>query len=179
LFIENGYGRTTMAEVANRAGVAVETVYAAFRNKANLLRNVWFVAVRGDEDEVRLVERPEIQVVLAEPNLTERLKAHAVVATELFRRITPLLLALQGAAASEPAAAAMVSEFDELRLDATRKYARAAAVTGHLAVGEAACRDVFFATMDGVLWHRLVVGCGWSNKRFAEWLGELWISMLT
>ena len=49
LFVAKGYGRTTIAEIAEGAGVAVETVYAAFRNKRTLLRQVWFVSTRGDE----------------------------------------------------------------------------------------------------------------------------------
>jgi len=36
LFVTQGYGRTTIAEVAREAGVAVETVYAAYGNKATL-----------------------------------------------------------------------------------------------------------------------------------------------
>ncbi|HEX7195380.1 MAG TPA: TetR family transcriptional regulator, partial [Candidatus Limnocylindria bacterium] len=42
LFVSQGYGRTTIAEIAGAAGVAVETVYAAFRNKPTLLRQVWY-----------------------------------------------------------------------------------------------------------------------------------------
>src|SRR4051794_20505997 len=41
LFVEHGYGRTTMADVARTAGVSVETVYANFRNKPTLLHRVW------------------------------------------------------------------------------------------------------------------------------------------
>lgn len=37
LFVNRGYGQTTIADVAARADVAVETVYAAYRNKATLL----------------------------------------------------------------------------------------------------------------------------------------------
>ena len=95
------------------AGVAVETVYAAFRNKPTLLRQVWYVSFRGDEEDVRFLDRPEIRAVLAEPDLATRFGRHAVVVTAVFRRITPLLAALQGAAASEPAAAAMLAEWDE------------------------------------------------------------------
>jgi hypothetical protein len=60
---------------------------------------------------------------------------------------------LQGAAANQPDAAAMLAEFDERRLDAATKYARAAAATGQLATGEDECRDVLWATLDGALWH--------------------------
>ena len=177
-FVGKGYGSTAIADVARAAGVAVETVYAAFRNKHNLLRQVWYVSFRGDEEDVRLWDRPEIRTVIAEPDLARRFNAQAVVLTAVFRRINPLLLMLQGAIASQPAATAMLAEFDERRLDAAGKYARAAAATGQLAVSEDECRDVLWATLDGALWQRLVAERGWSDERFAAWLGRLWTSAL-
>lgn len=178
LFVGKGYGRTTIAEVAAAAGVAVETVYAAYRNKPTLLRKVWYATFRGDEEDIRLLHRPEIRAVLAEPDLATRLRAHAVVLLPVFRRFTPLLRALQGAATSEPDAAAMLAEFDEQRLDAASHYARAAAETGQLAVSEEECRDVLAATLDGSLWHRLVEEGGWSEDRFAQLLGSVWVATL-
>ncbi|WAJ33842.1 helix-turn-helix domain containing protein [Arthrobacter sp. FX8] len=47
LFIAQGYGQTTIKQVAARAGVSVETVYATFGTKASLLRHVWYVDFRG------------------------------------------------------------------------------------------------------------------------------------
>lgn len=178
LFVAQGYGRTTIAEIAASAGVAVETVYAAFRNKPTLLRHVWYVNFRGDEEDVRLLDRPEIRDVLAEPDLPTRFGQHAVVVTAVFRRIAPLLGALQGAAATEPAATAMLAEWDGRRLDACTRYAAAAIATGQLAVSEDECRDVLAATMDGTLWRRLVAERGWTDERFAAWLGRLWTSQL-
>jgi AcrR family transcriptional regulator len=178
LFVAQGYGRTTIAEIASTAGVAVETIYAAFRNKPTLLHHVWITSFRGDEEDVRFVDRPEVRAVLAEPDLATRFGRHAVIVTAVFRRITPLLAALQGAAASEPAAAAMLAEWDERRLDACTTYAAAAAATGRLAVSEAECRDVLAATMDGALWQRLVAESGWTDDRFAAWLGSLWTTQL-
>lgn len=178
LFVNQGYGRTTIADVALAAGVAVETVYAAYRNKPTLLRQVWYVTLRGDEEDIRLLERPEIRAVLAEPDLATRLRAHAVVMIPVLRRITPLFRALQGAATSEPAAAAMLAEFDEQRLDAAGRYALAAAAAGQLAVSEQECRDLLAATLDGALWHRLVEERGWSDDRFAQLLGTLWVAAL-
>lgn len=178
LFVEKGYGRSTIADIAAAAGVAVETVYSAFRNKHTLLRQVWFVTFRGDDEDARFLDRPEIRAVLAEPDLGTRFAQHAVVVSAVFRRIVPLLKALQGAAASEPAAESMLAEWDERRLDACSRYAEAASATGQLAVSEAECRDVLAATMDGMLWQRLVAESGWSDERFAAWLGRLWTSQL-
>ena len=179
LFINQGYGRTTIADIARGADVSVETVYSAFGNKAALLRKIWFVRFRGDERDVRLLDRPEIQEMLTEPDLVVRLRRHAVVITPVFRRFVPLHRALEAAAASEPSAADMVAEYDAGRLDASTHYAKAARKTGQLAVSAAECRDVFSATLDGALWYRLVYEGGWSDKRFAAFLGDLWVSMLT
>jgi AcrR family transcriptional regulator len=179
LFVSQGYGRTTIADIARRADVSVETIYSAFGNKSALLRKVWFVRIRGDDQDVRLLDRPEIQDMLAEPDLVIRLRRHAVVITPVFRRFVPLLRALDAAAASEPSAADMVAEFDALRLDASTHYAKAARKTGRLIVSAAECRDIFYATLDGALWHRMVHDRGWSDKRFAAFLGDIWVSSMT
>jgi AcrR family transcriptional regulator len=175
LFIAQGYGQTTLKQVAARAGVAVETVYAAFGTKASLLRHVWYVDFRGDEADVPLYDRAEMQSILAEPDLSNRIRRHAVFVTASNRRIFPLLGALTGAAASEPDAAAMLAEWDDRRLDVATRYAGAAAATGQLAVGEEECRDVLFATMDGTLWAQLVGQRGWSDEQFSAWLAATWI----
>jgi AcrR family transcriptional regulator len=179
LFLSQGYGRTTIADIARGAGVSVETVYSAFGNKAALLRKVWFVRMRGDEQDVRLLHRPEIQDMLAEPDLVTRLRRHAVVITPVFRRFVPLHRALQAAAATESSAADMVAEFDSRRSEVSAQYAKAAKETGQLAVSAAECRDIFYATLDGALWHRMVQERAWSDRRFAAFLGNLWVSSLT
>src|SRR3954467_5247266 len=160
LFVANGYGRTTIAEIALTAGVAVETIYATFRNKPELLRQAWYVSFRGDEEDIRLLDRPEIRAILAEPDLTTRFGKHAALVTAVCRRIGPLLAALHGAAGSEPAAAAMLARGEERRLDACTAYPEAPAATGQLAVSQGECRDVLAATMDGALWQRLVAQSG-------------------
>jgi AcrR family transcriptional regulator len=176
LFVERGYSKATLGDIAAKAGVAVETVYAAFGTKAELLRRVWYVHFRGDERDETLYDRPEMQAILAEPDLFTRIRQHARFVTANNRRIAPLLDMLTGAASSEPGAAAMLAEWAERRLDVATKYARAAAATSQLAIPEAACRDLLFATMDGALWHRLVLERGWSDAQYADWLSEFWIS---
>ena len=177
LFVRQGYGKTTIVQIAEAAGVAVETVYGAFRNKATLLRQVWYFDFRGDEDDVPLYDRAEMQAILAEPDLATRIRRHAVFVTATNRRMTLLIDMLTGAAATEPAAAAMLAEWADRRIDVATKCARAAAETGQLAVSADHCRDVLFATMDGALWQRLVVERGWTDPQYADWLGRLWIDL--
>lgn len=116
--------------------------------------------------------------MLDEPDLAARLTALAVVNTAIMRRTGPLHLAVRGAASSEPAAAAMLAEIDRQRLESMATHAHAAATTGQLAVSRDECRDVLWSSTDGTLWYRLVQQSGWSDERYARWLGRLWVSML-
>jgi len=177
LFVRHGYGKTTIVQIAEAAGVAVETVYGAFGNKATLLRQVWYVDFRGDEDDVPLYDRAEMQAILAEPDLATRIRRHAVLVTATNRRMSLLVDMITGAAATEPAAAAMLAEWADRRIDVATRYARSAADTGQLAVSEDHCRDVLFATMDGALWQRLVVERGWTDAHYADWLDRLWFDL--
>jgi hypothetical protein len=72
----------------------------------------------------------------------------------------------------------MVEELHRQRFEGIGVMAKAAQATGQLAVSEQECRDVVWSTTDGVLWHRLVVQRGWSQERFATWLGNLWVGLL-
>jgi AcrR family transcriptional regulator len=179
LFVDKGYGATTIAEVARAAQVAAETVYATFRNKPTLLHRAWDVAVGGDEQDVHLLQRPEMQAVLIETDLPARLRRFAEVNTAIMRRTARLRLAVQSAADTDPAVATLLAEIDTARLEAMTVHARHAHATGQLAVPRDECRDVLFATTDGTLWRTLVDGRGWPDDRYATWLGTLWVSTLT
>jgi AcrR family transcriptional regulator len=64
LFLERGYGVTTMEAIAGEAGVAVSTVYAIFKNKRAFLREI-----RSDLlDQARTREIHEPQCSMALPS---------------------------------------------------------------------------------------------------------------
>ena len=178
LFVEQGYTRTTIADVARAAGVSPETVYGAFGNKATLLHRVWDVTVGGDDEDIVFHERPEVLAIRREPDLAKRLRLHAAVSTKTAQRIAPLLFAMQGAAAAEPAAAEMLAEVGRQRLTGMTMMAAELAQTGQLAVSEQEARDFLWAMTDGTLWHRLVKERGWPEETFVTWLGNLWVSVL-
>jgi AcrR family transcriptional regulator len=178
LFLSQGYGRTTIADVARDAGVSVETIYGAFGNKATLLHKAWDITVGGDDEEIVFHERPEVMAIRSEPDLAKRLRLHAALSTATAQRIAPFQLMVQAAAGAEPAAAAMLEEMGRQRLAGITVMAGEAAKTGQLAVSEEECRDVIWSMTDGTLWHRLVNERGWTNERFATWLGELWVERL-
>src|SRR6187401_3225177 len=52
LFCERGYDGTTMADIADAAGVAVQTVYFTFHTKGELLSRAYDFAVLGEGEPV-------------------------------------------------------------------------------------------------------------------------------
>ena len=178
LFVEQGYARTTISQIAEAADVSVETIYASFRNKANLLHRVWDVTVGGDDEEVVFHERPEVQAIRSETDLARRFELHAAFSTATARRIGPFQLMVRAAAGADATAAEMLAEMDRQRLAGMTVMAREVAATGQLTVTEEECRDVMWATTDGMLWHRLVAERGWTDEQYAAWLARLWISLL-
>jgi len=178
LFVERGYGRTTLTAVARAAGVSVETIHKSVGTKAALLHRAWDITIGGDDEDVVFHERPEVREIRREPDLARRLMIQARLSTRTAARIAPFQLMVQAAAGADPAAAAMLEEMGRQRLEGIGVMAAEAAATGQLAVSEEECRDVVWSTTDGMLWHRLVQERGWSAERYAEWLGELWVDRL-
>jgi AcrR family transcriptional regulator len=106
-FEGSGWSGTTVATIAKRAGVAVETVYSAFGSKKELLRNVIDVAVVGDTEPVPLAERA-VFARLGEGTREARLDAGIEMLTDIHERIAKLWRTVNEAAASDP-------EIDEWR----------------------------------------------------------------
>ena len=157
---QQGYGRTTIADIARAAAVSPETIYATFKTKATLLHRVWDVTIGGDDAGRRLPRAAGDQGDLrAEPDLAKRLMVHARMSTATARRMAPFLLAVRAAAGAEPAAAEMVAEIDRQRLAGLGVMAADAAATGQLAVTEQECRDLIWAMTDG--------GCGTDSSSSA------------
>src|SRR6478735_1384610 len=77
LFERNGYAATTMAAIAQEAGVALKTVYVAFDTKAGVLRALWHLLLRGDEADVAVQDRAWYREVLEEPDPAARLRRTA------------------------------------------------------------------------------------------------------
>jgi AcrR family transcriptional regulator len=113
LFRTSGWARTTMAAIAERAGVAVETVYSGFGSKAALLRAAFDVALVGDAEPVPLVERPEFRR-LSEGSLEERLQAGMDLVTDIYERSAGVWRAIRDAAGGD-------EELEQWRTDTERR----------------------------------------------------------
>src|ERR1700752_3037984 len=96
-FREQGYGATTLADIARTAGVAEPTVRAVFKTKPNLVEHLLRLAVRGSDDEVQLQQRDAFQQVLASTDADTLLDRLASFAETVHRRSWDVLEIVRGA----------------------------------------------------------------------------------
>ncbi|MBH0780808.1 TetR/AcrR family transcriptional regulator [Nocardia bovistercoris] len=135
LFLGQGYGATTLDQVAARAGVAVQTVYFHFGNKATLLKEALDVAAVGDDEPVALLDRPWFRQVSAEPDPVRVIELWTFGGREILERVGPLLTVIRGAVGADPDLAAQWEVNQDQRRTAFRALADLLAERGALRRG--------------------------------------------
>jgi AcrR family transcriptional regulator len=174
LFVENGYGATTIDAVATAAGVSRKTVFTAVGGKLDLLKIAMDWAVAGDDLPVALADRDTLRELLEHSDPTVLLIGWSRLQAEIGARVAALVQALEVAAGTDGDAKDLLAQVQEQRLDGARKIVKRlrtlGALTADLTVQEAV--DLAWLATDAALFDRLVRVRGWSTSRFGEWLGE-------
>jgi AcrR family transcriptional regulator len=174
LFGERGWAGTGMRDVARAAGVSVETVYATFGSKPDLLIAALDLAVVGDAQPLALQERPEF-AAMGRGTLPERARAAATLAREVNERTAGVGRALrEGAAADEQLAQRLAQGERNRRAD----VAKAARLVAGRPVGRAES-DGIWAVVSVEVFQLLVERAGWSTRRYEQWLAETIARLLT
>src|SRR6185312_1099317 len=91
LFIDNGYPPTTLSQIADAAGVAVQTVYFHFGNKRTVLKEAVDVAAVGDDEPVALLDRPWLERVRAEPDPRRVIELWLDNSRTIMERVGPIM----------------------------------------------------------------------------------------
>lgn len=176
LFIECGYAATTMADLAARAGVALDTVYAVVGRKSTLFRLLIETAISGSAAPVPAEERDYVVAIRAEAVARRKLELYAQAMRAIHGRLAPLLRVLQAAAAADPELRAVWTEIADRRARNMRLFVTDLDATGSLreniSCDEAA--DVIWATSSPELYMLLVHERGWDPDRYARWLADAW-----
>ena len=170
LFLRDGYARTSMNAIAKQAGVSEPTIYLTYTTKANLLREVIQVAVRGDEAPQTLSERPEWRAVMTGP-IDDVFARFATLNAALMARTAQIIALAESAAAVDPelaehrarARATARADLHALAVELKRRSALAAGVS------EQDAADTMYAIANDVsVYLRLTSECGWDETRYAD-----------
>jgi len=170
-FREQGYGATTLADIARAAGVAEPTVRATFKTKPNLVEHLLRLAVRGEDTEPQLQDREAFQRVLAATDPDTLLERLADLAEALHKRSWDVMEITRGAASSDPAIAEIYEQRPRVRLTNQRAVARRLAELGALpnrtSIETAA--DLLWLYTAPEIYRMLVIERKWSPNRYRTW----------
>ncbi len=174
LFERDGYPVTTMEAVATEADVSLKTVYLAFSTKSGLLRALWDLLLKGDEDDAAVAERPWYRVVLDEPDPERQLRLNAHNSRVVKERIAGVLRAIRTAAPVDADIAALWALIQADFHSNQRTIVESIHARGGLrrGLGVATATDILWTLNHPDVWLLLVGERGWTPRRFEEWLAD-------
>jgi AcrR family transcriptional regulator len=167
LFERDGYTATTMAAIAQEAGVALKTVYVAFTTKSGVLHALWNLLLRGDQDDVPVGDREWFREMLAEPDAAQRLRQAAAYSRAVKERSAALMEVIRSAADADPDAAQL---WDGIQSDfhgIQRRLVETLPLRAGLDTARAA--DILWTLNNPDVWQLLVGRRGWTPEQWEQW----------
>jgi AcrR family transcriptional regulator len=167
-----GWAATTIDAIAAEAGVAPQTIYAAFGNKRALLPGMRDLMLR-DSDVVELMASAR-----AEPDSRRRLELWAQLVRQQMQTSYDVIAIHRQAAASDPLVAADYRDVLDNRFRAFEEFVHD--LRGDLApdIDKATATDLLWCFSNEEIYRELVEERGWSADRYQRWLAQTLIAQL-
>jgi AcrR family transcriptional regulator len=181
LFLAEGYPATTVAAIASNADVSEDLVFRLFGSKRGVLKEIMDVAIGGDDEDIRLLDRSDPQAVRTATDQGEQIRLFAAGMTAQLDRLRRLNDLIRSAAVVEP-------EIAKLQHDLHHRQRRTAmnTVASWIAANGPLRDQTTVEDAGAIIWtlaspevHRaLTVDCGWSPDQFERWLRRMLSSAL-
>lgn len=180
LFLERGYGATTIDAISDLADVPPATLYRLFSSKRGILKGLLDVSIVGDDEEIPLADRPIVESTTAGSDPRMQVSGFVTIAAQVNSRVAPIYQILVSAASSDSDAAMVLDELTDQRQQGqrliARSLARARALRSELSERDAA--DLIHALMSPEVFRLLVVDRHWKTQRYERWLTRTLIGQL-
>jgi AcrR family transcriptional regulator len=165
LFLDHGFGATSIGQIAEAADVSPQTIYASFGSKAGVLSNVIDVALVGDYEDVPAFDRA--------PPLKEAgdFTAYARFVRAINERVGPLIRVMEQAAATDPGLTELRSTLvDRIRDDCRRWIAQIGGKALRPGLSKEEAVDVMAVTESPYVYSFFTEDAGWSPDQYERWL---------
>jgi AcrR family transcriptional regulator len=174
LLLLKGIDKVTIAEIAEEAGVAESTVYAAYRSKEGILRALMEQSMFGGQYQAA-------QALLAGIDDPVQLVARtARVARAIYESEQEDLGLLREMSGFSPLLRDVERQFEqmrhELQKDRIERLFSARQERRGLALDEA--RRIMWALTSRDLYRMMVVEGGWAPQRYEDWLAQTLVASL-
>ena len=178
LFLDQGYGPTTIDQIAKAADVSTQSIYATFDGKAGILEQAVHLLRTGDP-EGRTRDSEAARAVTETTDLRERARASASLVRSVHEPSAAVIAIVERASATDPALADL---HDRLRVQRRASIALITDPVPAKAFRKGITKD---EAMDALTYlcaahsyTELVDGLGWTPDRYEEWLGDVIYQML-
>jgi AcrR family transcriptional regulator len=174
LFRQLGYRRTTMAGVAERAGVSAETVYKAFGTKTALVKAVFDRVIAGDDEPVPIARRTGAQAIRAEPDVRAKIAMYAREMAQRQQRAAWVQILVRDGRHVDDELGEVWRRLLAERLTGMTMLGQHLLDTGALRAGIdlEEVRDVLWTYIAVELYELLVLERGWPLDRYTEWIAN-------
>lgn len=171
LFREHGFGRATVKQIAEAAGVVPETVYATFGNKGAVLTAILDLRLAPDGED-RVVDRPDWLALADSVDQRELLRSFADVYAAMAERVRPVAEVLRTAMAVDPEMAIVRDDLERHRHASMRTVAEWLVERGPVKVSVDRAADIIWTIASPDVSRMLCDVQGWSREEYARWLEE-------
>ena len=172
LFVEQGYGPTTIDAIADRAGVGRKTVFTSVGGKAVLLKLAFDWALAGDDEPVAIADRPNVRRMMRAQDPAVLLADWVSMNAAIAGRLAALHHVLVVAADADPEAATILTTVEHQRTHGARAFVtRLKAIDGlrpPLDIDRATA--IAELLMDPMPYRRLVLLRGWTPEEYTDFL---------
>ena len=179
-FCTSGYSGTTMAAIARRAGVAVQTVYFVFHTKPLLLTAAIDTAVLGEDDPLDPEQATWWQEGVTTANGRRAIELFVTNVAVIEQRAAMLDRVAVAAADTEPEVMALVTQGEAMRAAAFRRYIDSLVTRGLLRddMDAVEATDVLLTLVGSKIFLEFTTGRGWSVERYVQWTIDVLVLLL-
>jgi len=166
LFLAQGYMATTIEAISARAGVAISTVYAVFRNKRGILQ-----AIR-ERWHRESGQRDIYRQAMEQSDPKRRLELAAYATRRQWETGGAMMAIYQAAAAADPDAAAELSTALQGRRAFLTQFIDAMSEQLRPDLSSTRATALFTTLTQPTIYQELVGEEGWSPEEYEIWLAE-------
>lgn len=173
LFGADGYVRTTINEIAQRAGVASDTVYAVFGSKGRVLTALLDMHLVHGADVSNELDLPEAKAIRDESDQRSQIALYVRFLIDALDRIGRVYAIMRSAATVDDEMSSIYSEMQMYRARNLDKIVGWIAKNGRLRVTRKRAGEIMWALASPDLASMLRDQRGWSSEEYAQWLEDL------
>jgi AcrR family transcriptional regulator len=174
LFSRHGVDKVSIAVIAAEAGVSASMIYAVFKSKEGVLRELMRAALFGP----RFQKAQTLLDGISDP--VARVARTALVARAIYESESVELGGLRGLSAFSPALSQLEEEFEAMRYEMQRERMEALAASGKMKQGLAIddARRIMWMYTGREVYRMLVEIGGWNPDKYQEWLASALVDAL-